>query len=365
MYITVKDIFAKVTEVEIFEKYSDVEVSVGRKFCSPLRVDKRPTCSFTTDKAGRLILKDFSGHFHGDCFQFVMTKFNVSFYEAIRIVAKDFGIIPEDSVSTPQPIKSSIKEDIKKQRETTYSFTVNKWNDKNVHYWKDRFRVDKQLLNFFQIRPLKSVWRGDEIVYRWRDSDPGFVYYFGKDDFKLYFPLRTTNKFISQAKSIQGFNQLPDKGNILIITKSMKDVVVFGMLGLPAIAPQSESTYIDDKTMKRLIKRFKHIVVVYDFDLTGVSYSNKIRRKYEKRVTQFFFTNGRLGSADYGEKDISDLLEGKKGSAKDQVIRRLHSSLYGLSRSISRRQRPKDFRKKNRDIKEVLESLFVPSLGWG
>jgi hypothetical protein len=330
------------------------------KFCSPLRVDKNPTCSFLTDDAGRVIMKDFSGHFYGDCFQFVMAKYNVTFFKAIRIIAQDFGISREEEVFTPQAKKSYLKENMKHRKPTNYYYKVDKWNSRNVSYWRDNFRVEAEMLDAFCIKPIKTLWRGDEIVYRWQDKDPCFIYYFGKDDFKIYYPLRDKFKFISQAKSIQGWNQLPKKHNILVITKSMKDVVIFGLLGIPAIAPQSESTLIDDKVMKEIFKRFRSVFVVYDFDLTGVSYSNRLRRKYEKKINQFFFTNGRFGSADYGGKDPSDILKEVSSSRKDQIVASSKKQLSIWStytKSFDRRTR--SYKSLHRSIEKVLEDMFA------
>ena len=68
------------------EHYLNVPVKKGL-FRSPLRDDKNPTCSFTYDKHGRLVLKDFSGDFYGDVFEVVRRVYNLSSYqEAIQFL---------------------------------------------------------------------------------------------------------------------------------------------------------------------------------------------------------------------------------------------------------------------------------------
>ena len=62
-------------------------------------------------------------------------------------------------------------------------------------------------------------------------SKPIYGYYRGKTDvelWRIYFPYNKEKgiRFLTNwpAKKIQGFEMLPEKGNILVITKSMKDV---------------------------------------------------------------------------------------------------------------------------------------------
>ena len=58
-----------------------------------MRTDNNPTCSFDRDKYGRLVFKDFNGSFYGDAFEVVKRLYNVPYYEALNIIANDFGII--------------------------------------------------------------------------------------------------------------------------------------------------------------------------------------------------------------------------------------------------------------------------------
>ena len=45
---------------------------------------------------------------------------------------------------------------------------------------------------------------------------------------------------------IQGMHMIPKSGEFLVITKSMKDVMLCYELGIPAIAPNSENLFITD-----------------------------------------------------------------------------------------------------------------------
>lgn len=73
---------------------------------------------------------------------------------------------------------------------------------------------------------------------------------------------------------------LPKHGEILVITKSMKDCMTLYSLGITAIAPISENCFLSEAQYKRLKERFKHIVVFYDNDRPGLRAMIKIRKEF-------------------------------------------------------------------------------------
>ena len=58
---------------------------------------------------------------------------------------------------------------------------------------------------------------------------------------------------------IQGAHMLPKTGNVLVITKSLKDVMTLYEYGITAIAPCSENEFLTDVQYEKIKKRFKHI----------------------------------------------------------------------------------------------------------
>ena len=71
-------------------------------------------------------------------------------------------------------------------------------------------------------------------------------------------------------------------------------------MGIPAISPSSESTWIPDTTLEALKKRFKRILVCFDRDSSGCKNSIKIWNKYHIKP---FFINKKFHA-----KDISDAI---------------------------------------------------------
>lgn len=54
---------------------------------------------------------------------------------------------------------------------------------------------------------------------------------------------------------------MPKNGDLLIIQKSMKDVMCLYELGITAIAPNSENLFLSDKQLEAVKNRFKRIIV--------------------------------------------------------------------------------------------------------
>ena len=118
---------------------------------------------------------------------------------------------------------------------------------------------------------------------------------------RCYFPKRTLFRFITNwpSKKIQGYDQLPKKGKLLVITKSMKDVMCLYSCGIIACAPNSENLFIPDTMLEELKSRFESIVVFYDNDRPGLYNMAKIRHAHPELVYVSI-------PKEFGSKDISD-----------------------------------------------------------
>ena len=82
-------------------------------------------------------------------------------------------------------------------------------------------------------------------------------------------------------EDVQGITQLPETGDTLYITSSLKDIIVLRKLGLNAIAPSAETTIIPEDIITMLKTRFKKLVIFYDNDNPGIIASNKHSKIYE------------------------------------------------------------------------------------
>lgn len=60
-------------------------------------------------------------------------------------------------------------------------------------------------------------------------------------------------------------------GDLLVITKSLKDVMCLYEYGITAIAPCSENEFLTNTQYQKVKSKFKHIALLWDNDYAGVS----------------------------------------------------------------------------------------------
>lgn len=301
--ITKKLILSRFSEEQLMEYYLHIPVKKGL-FRSPLRRDKQPTCSFYRNKSGTLIFKDFATGQHLNVFDVVQSIFRCDYFESLRIIANDFGIVQDNTLhKNPgkinlNPIKIKDKEISKIQIE------VQEFTDSELKWW-GKYGISKDILKRFDVYSCKHVFLNDQLFAESQQHCPIFGYYGkkyqGLELWRCYFPKRTSFRFITNwpSKKIQGYDQLPKKGKLLVITKSMKDSMCLYSCGITACAPNSENLFIPDKVLEDLKNRFENIVVLYDNDKPGLYNMAKIRKEHPE-LTYVFIPKR------YGSKDISD-----------------------------------------------------------
>ena len=301
--ITKELILSRFSEEQLMEYYLHIPVKKGL-FRSPLRRDKQPTCSFYRNKSGTLIFKDFATGQHLNIFDVVQSIFRCDYFESLRIIANDFGIVRDNALhKNPgkinlNPIKIKDKEISKIQIE------VQEFTDSELKWW-GKYGISKDILKRFDVYSCKHVFLNDQLFAESQQHCPIFGYYGkkyqGLELWRCYFPKRTSFRFITNwpSKKIQGYDQLPKKGKLLVITKSMKDSMCLYSCGITACAPNSENLFIPDKVLEDLKNRFENIVVLYDNDKPGLYNMAKIRKEHPE-LTYVFIPKR------YGSKDISD-----------------------------------------------------------
>lgn len=299
--VTKELLLSNYSEETYMEYYLGIPVKKGL-VRNPLRNDHHPTASFYRNKSGELIFKDFGSNFYGNFISVVMQRYNCSYHEACEQIAKDFNIINSDCENL-KPVQVSTTK-FKYSGPTKIQITKQDFSKSELEWWK-QYGITEAILNKYNVMSCKYVFLNGQLKVQSKEGFPIFGYFMGHKNntelWRIYFPKRTEYRFMSNtsASLIQGFKQLPDKGKLLVITKSMKDVMCLRSLGIIAIAPNSENLFVSDELLEQLKTRFKHIVVFYDNDLPGISNMCNIKKKHPELL--YFFIK-RL----YGAKDISD-----------------------------------------------------------
>jgi len=288
------------------EHYLGIPVKKGL-FKSPLRKDNTPTCSFYRDKAGRLIFKDFRGDFYGNFVEVVKFKYNVSYHKALAIIANDFGILLNPELEKHKScIKKYTNNVLKPSEESIIKVKVKDFTKEELDWWGS-FGIGLTTLKKFFVFSCEIVFLNDQIYSYSTPTSFNFGYFYPSRDSKkqfwrIYYPQNKKYRFISNWNKtmIQGFHMMPKSGEFLVITKSMKDVMLCYELGIPAIAPNSENLFITEAQWDNIVIKFRKIFLLYDTDLAGVANSKRIKKKFPKIQVL-------LIPRKYKAKDLTDL----------------------------------------------------------
>ena len=296
--ITEDFILDKVSEETIFCYYMQIPAITKKLYKSVVRKDHKVTCGFF--RKSRLYLKDFANGDCYDCFGLVSRLYGCNYYKALEIVANDFGLTNNKNSLQQIPQVERFKE----SKRCIIQIEKQEFPEWQLKWWS-QYGITKEILDEFRVYSCKSVFLNGELNSQSTTKCPIYGYYMGKDDvelWRIYYPTRTSGRFISNtsAKLIQGYQQLTEKGKLLVITKSMKDIMVLYSFGIPAVAPNSEHLFMSDEQLEMFKCRFDKIVVLYDNDYAGICNMNKIKKKHPELIYSWI-------PRSYGAKDISDL----------------------------------------------------------
>lgn len=271
--LTKEEILIRISAIDIFNYYITNFTSDKKSFCSELRKDNNPSCRIKIYSNGKAIYKDFGNKNSFDCFSYVQAKYGVSYLDALKIINSDFNLGLDGGNSVmPSPILLGLKDKKEvKIEKTIIQLKKRKWNNNiDKEYW-GQYYLTCDILNYFNVIPCSHIWIKKR-MFKITNDNPSYAYKINKNTYKILSPYADKKfKWLSNSTEydLQGYEQLPKQGDILIITKSLKDVMVLHLLGYNAIAPQSEQINIPNELMKKLESRFDNIILFYDNDPAG------------------------------------------------------------------------------------------------
>lgn len=293
--ITLDCILSKVTEYDIYAKYIG-QFKVGMIYNSPFRKDKNPSFGIYYSKRTKQLL--FKDHGTGECgniIKFVSLFTGKTEYNDILSDIVDKLNITNNTklVSSKQYIPPT---------ETVIGVVRQEFTDVDINYWK-QFNISINTLKKFNVNSIKYYLCNGIVKGTYKRENPMYAYKV-YNNFKIYRPL--ADKYTKWRNNltdydIQGYEQLPQKGDILFITKSMKDVMCLHEMGYPAVSPSSESTFLPKDVLEQLKTRFKRIIILFDRDVAGVKRSRKLSRE---TGLEAMFINKKFKA-----KDVSDAVK--------------------------------------------------------
>ena len=293
---TLEDLLSKIDDYDIYAYYMG-NFTVGKLYNSPLRTDdKDPSFAIFRGRRGNLMFKDHGSGESGNAISFIKLIDHITDQQTLERQLLKI-------------IRSTKPTDIRNRtvvRSTDYTVDIGivrqPFTKIDIDYW-NQFNISLDTLNKFQVFSIKYYLSNKIVKGIYKDDNPMYAYKVF-DKFKIYRPLAskyTKWRTNLTTKDVQGLAQIPEKGNLLIITKSLKDVMVLYEMGYTAISAASETTFIPEDILSGLKEKWKYIVLLYDRDKAGMQNARKYSKQYGLPA---FFINKRFKS-----KDISDAVK--------------------------------------------------------
>lgn len=299
--INKEDILTKVSQEELWNYYTGLEIQVKNKFLSPVRDEKKPSAGFYYTSTNELKLKDFGKRGTYSIWDFIMWKYNLNYQECLNKVDNDF--------INKEPNIEYFGNPIKRIRENKKIIPFFKeFTKEELQYW-EQYYITKEDLEISNVKSLDYYWLvGDEYSIKFKEPF-SFYYQLSKDECKIYKPFSDKKfYFYGTSDTLQGEHLLPWIGDLLIITKALKDVMVLNKLGYNSIGFQGETSFPSSLKINTLKHRFKDIIVLFDNDKAG---KDGAKLLYELYKFKYFFLDE--------HKDISDYIK-NEGIKKTKEI---------------------------------------------
>lgn len=293
-----------ITAEDIYDFYVTGEWRYG-KVSSPFRSDSSPSFSIYRNSTNKLVWRDFGTNEYGGPLDLVIKIFGLDFKDALNKIQTDLNgvyttdrssVLPNGAFHAMVGSTSGLEPSKKKKKEVTVE--LQEFTKIDEKYWGS-YGLSIDTVKKYNVRSVRTVFVGNKPVFGYTEHSPIYAYYVtdpGYDEYwsnvKVYRPFAVDYKWLGNMNNKVVFNiRRLHKGcydvtnetidlNILnsldtiIITKSLKDVMVIESFNIPAIAPQSES-YVDSNIVLRALDLYKNVYVLMDNDLQGEKISEK------------------------------------------------------------------------------------------
>ena len=320
--------------LEVFCFYMPTDFVPKRNFRNPLYDDKRASCNIYLDsKSDCYRMKDFGNDaYSGDCFWFAAAMLGLDvrkdFVKVLETIVRDLQLNvhierkgryeqrtmvmkPPKPIIQQPPKETKLMEEKKWYKQIEQSFGA-----EELDYWS-QYGIDVKTLQRFHVKALtryESISnQGKPFTLVSTLEEPIFAYYMGKF-VKVYRP-KSKLRFLYGGEKVDdyvfGFQQLPSKGDMIFITGGEKDVLSLTAHGFNAICFNSESAQIPENIIEGLQLRFRHIIILYDSDETGI----REAKRQTEALTQYKVLSLTLPlQGNKSEKDVSDYFALGNGS---------------------------------------------------
>jgi len=250
--------------------------------------------------------KDFSSGKGGSAIDLVKELTELPFHKACQQVVEKYNdfVLHNNGGYDLQQFKQASKYKVS-------STKPRQWNTQDQYFWT-QFNIGTKLLTEHNVIPLESycmIKDDKELCIR-----GNYLYGYYKADgslYKIYQPKTLDKKFIKVSDYVQGSEQLKEHP-FLIITSSLKDIMSLKSLKLSVdyIAPDSENSLIKKEQMNEYLKKYKKIVLLFDYDQAGIKAMERYQEIYPTIQTAILPMSKDVSDSirDYSAKEVRDRL---------------------------------------------------------
>lgn len=320
--ISKSEILNHYQDIDIYRKYLNQEIDIGKPMISPLMKDNKPSLGFFIGENNEICFNDFRIG-KGDFVKFVQLLFGLSYFDALSKIAIDMDLDKEyivknveKSIFNKEDNKYLSREEILSRAGSLYLRKKKRnWQVHDIEFWQ-QYGISLNTLSKFNVEPLEYIFINEKIL-----KADKYCYCFienkdNKETYKIYQPFNKNYKWLnSHNDSVwQGWEQLPSTAEELIITKSLKDVMsIYEVTGYPAVSLQSEGILPKHHVFTQLDERFRTIYSLYDNDFDSEQNWGKI---FGDKISKEFGLIECYIPDRYKIKDFSDLV---KSLGKDKA----------------------------------------------
>lgn len=272
--LTVDFILSRVSEAELWFHYMG-KFELNKSFKYPFTEDKNPSGVMVMSKSGNILLYHFTSGKTMNIFHFVKQAFNENFDNALKRIARDFGLIDKSTYNVSEVSrKQAIQLEKQTKEETLIQFTYKAFTLEALKYWS-LFEISKNELLKDEIYQIDKVW-----INKYEIKNPEGYLRFAKcekyDDkigVKIYSPENKNMKWLSSIPLTIpfGMNNLKPTENRIFVQKSFKDMLCLKKWFGCVIAAQSENpSAITPELITKLDKDYDVKYAWYDCDPPGL-----------------------------------------------------------------------------------------------
>ena len=341
--------------LDVFCFYMPIDFVPKRNFRNPLYDDRRASCNIYLDnKSGCYRMKDFGNDaYSGDCFWFAATMLGLDvrkdFVKVLETINRDLQLnicierkehsntrtiimkAPKAIISQPPNLPKTLED------KRWYKLIEQSFGIEELTYWQ-QYGIDAKTLQRFHVNSLTRYEaisnQGKPFTLVSTLKEPMFAYSMGKF-VKVYRP-KSKLRFLYGGEKVNdyvfGFQQLPSKGDVVFITGGEKDVLSLSAHGFNAISFNSETAQIPENIIEGLQLRFRHIIILYDSDETGI----REAKRQTDALAQYKVLSLTLPlQGGKSEKDISDFFAlGNEAKDLKVLLNDMFTNMYAQTMMI-------------------------------